>query len=306
MRQEKVNSSSKSASQGIVLTFGVFDGVHIAHHIVISRVVDRAKALGIEGVVVSFEPHPALPILGKSPPVLTTISKKIELLESLGIDRVVVEDFSERFSQLLPEEFARDVLVGKFHAREVIVGYDCAFGKDRAGDGWLLRELGEKYGFAVDIVEPYRLNGVVVSSTRIRAAILEGDLELARKLLGRPYSLSGPVVPGKGIGRKIGYATANLQLQEQLLPPAGVYAVRARVEGQYFAGALNMGEQPTFGGKEFRVEVHLLDFEGTLYGQSVEVFFISKIRDVKAFASPEELADQIKRDEAVVRKMLNK
>ncbi len=306
MRQEKVNSSSKSASQGIVLTFGVFDGVHIAHHIVISRVVDRAKALGIEGVVVSFEPHPALPILGKSPPVLTTIAKKIELLESLGIDRVVMEDFSEQFSQLLPEEFARDVLVGKFHAREVIVGYDCAFGKDRAGDGWLLRELGEKYGFAVDIVEPYRLNGIVVSSTRIRAAILEGDLELARKLLGRSYSLSGPVVQGKGIGRKIGYATANLQLQEQLLPPYGVYAVKARVEGQYFAGALNMGEQPTFGGKEFRVEVHLLDFERTLYGQSVEVFFISKIRDVKAFAGPEELADQIKRDEAVVRKMLDK
>lgn len=306
MRQEKVNSSSKPASQGIVLTFGVFDGVHIAHQTVISRVVDRAKALGIEGVVVSFEPHPALPILGKSPPVLTTIAKKIELLESLGIDRVVVEDFSEQFSQLLPEEFARDVLVGKFHAREVIVGYDCAFGKDRAGDGWLLRELGEKYGFAVDIVEPYRLNGTVVSSTRIRAAILEGDLDLARKLLGRPYSLSGPVVQGKGIGRKIGYATANLQLQEQLLPPPGVYAVKARVGGQYFAGALNMGEQPTFGGKEFRAEVHLLDFERTLYGQSVEVFFISKIRDVKAFASPEELADQIKRDEAVVRKMLDK
>lgn len=306
MRQEKANSSSKSASQGIVLTFGVFDGVHIAHQIVISRVVDRAKALGIEGVVVSFEPHPALPILGKSPPVLTTVAKKIELLESLGIDRVVVEDFSKQFSQLLPEEFARDVLVGKFRAREVIVGYDCAFGKDRAGDGWLLRELGEKYGFAVDIVEPYKLNGTVVSSTRIRTAILEGDLELARKLLGRPYSLSGPVVQGKGIGRKIGHATANLQLQEQLLPPPGVYAVKARVDGQYLDGALNMGEQPTFGGKEFRAEVHLLDFERTLYGQSVEVFFINKIRDVKAFGSPEELADQIKRDEAVVRKMLDK
>jgi len=293
--------SSESASEGSVLTFGVFDGVHIAHQKVISCVVIRAKALGVEGVVVSFDPHPALPISGKSPPALTSTAQKIKLLESLGVSRVVMEDFSERLSRLLPEEFVKDVLLGKFHARAVVVGYDCAFGKDRAGDRWLLKELGEQYGFAVEIVEPYRLNGAIVSSTRIRAAILEGDLELAQKLLGRPYSLSGPVVQGKGIGRKIGYATANLRLEEQLLPSPGVYAVKARVNGHNFAGAMNMGKQPTFGGKEFRAEVHLLDFEGILYGKNVEVFFIRKIRDEKTFNNSAELADQIKKDEAVVR-----
>jgi len=205
----------------------------------------------------------------------------------------------------LPEAFVKNILVDKFHAQEVVVGYDCAFGKNRVGDRWLLKELGEKYGFAVDVIEPYRLNGDVVSSTRIRIAISQGDFELTRKLLGRIYSLSGPVIRGKGIGHKIGHATANLQLQNQVLPPAGVYAVRVHVNGQQFNGALNMGIQPTFGENDFRVEVRLLDFDGSLYGQDVEVFFVKKIRDEKAFARSEELADQIRKDEAVAREILD-
>jgi len=293
------------STDGVVLTFGVFDGVHIAHRIVISRVVARAKALNTEGVVISFDPHPAVSISGEAPPALTSMEKKTELLENLGIDRVVVEDFSEQFSQLSPEEFARDILVGKFNAREVVVGYDCAFGKDRAGDRWLLKELGEKCGFVVHVVEPYRLNGQVVSSTKIRAAILQADLEQARKFLGRYYSISGPVVPGKGIGHKIGHATANLQVQKQVLPPPGVYAVKVSIDGEQFCGILNMGTQPTFGENQFRVEVHLLDFEEILYRKDVEVFFVSKIRDEKVFASPKELAEQIKKDEGVARQILN-
>jgi riboflavin kinase/FMN adenylyltransferase len=296
---------SHESTYGVVLTFGVFDGVHIAHRIVISRVVARARALNTEGVVISFDPHPAVSISGEAPPALTSMGKKIELLEMLGIDRVVVEDFSKRFSQLSPEEFVRDILVGKFEAREVVVGYDCAFGKDRAGDRWLLKKLGEKCGFVVDVVEPYKLNGQVVSSTRIRAAILQADLEQARNLLGRYYSVSGLVVPGKGIGHKIGYATANLQVQKQVLPPPGVYAVKVSINGEQFYGMLNMGTQPTFGENEFRIEVHLLDFEGTLYRKDVEVFFVSKIRDEKAFASSKELAEQIEKDEVIAMKILN-
>jgi riboflavin kinase/FMN adenylyltransferase len=287
------------------LTFGVFDGVHIAHQIVISRVVARARALDTEGVVISFDPHPAVSISGEAPPALTSMEKKIELLEMLGVDRVVVEDFNKRFSQLSPEEFARDILVGKFGAREVVVGYDCAFGKDRAGDRWLLKKLGEEWGFVVDVVEPYKLNGQVVSSTRIRAAILQADLGQARRFLGRYYSISGPVVPGKGIGHKIGYATANLQVQKQVLPPPGVYAVKVSINGEQFCGMLNMGTQPTFGENEFRIEVHLLEFEGTLYRKDVEVFFISKIRDEKVFASSKELAEQIERDAVIAMKILD-
>jgi riboflavin kinase/FMN adenylyltransferase len=303
MRQEDGNYNLKSG--GVVLTFGVFDGVHIGHQIVISRVVTRAEAISAEGVVVSFNPHPARSIFGKAPPALTTTAKKVELMKMLGIDRVIVEDFNEQFSQLSPGDFVRDFLVGKFRAREVVVGYDCAFGKDRAGDRWLLKKLGRKYGFAVDVVEPYRLNGDVISSTRIRTALLQGDLELACKLLGRQYSLSGPVIPGKGIGRKIGYATANLQLQERVLPPHGVYAVNVRVGERQFDGILYMGLQPTFGKNEFQVEVHLLDFEGNLYGQDAEVFFVKNIRNEKVFATPKELAHQIEKDEAVAREILN-
>ncbi len=296
---------SHGSTHGVVLTFGVFDGVHIAHQIVISRVVARARALNTEGVVISFDPHPAVSVSGEAPPALTSMEKKIELLKMLGIDRVVVEDFNERFSQLSPEEFVRDILVSKFQAREVVVGYDCAFGKDRVGDRWVLEKLGEKCGFAVDVVEPYKLNGQVVSSTRIRAAILQADLEQARKLLGRYYSIWGLVVPGKGIGHKIGYATANLQVQKQVLPPPGVYAVKVSINGQQFCGVLNMGTQPTFGENEFRIEVHLLEFEGTLYRKDVEVFFVSKIRDEEVFASSKELAEQIEKDEVIAMKILN-
>lgn len=289
----------------VVLTFGVFDGIHIGHQKLINWVVSRAKALGIEGIVISFDPHPAFSISGKIPPALTTAAKKVELLKILGVDRIVLEDFNERYSQISPEEFVKDVLIERFHAREVVVGYDCTFGKDRAGDKHLLKKLGDKYGFAVDVVGPYRLDGDVVSSTRTRAAISRGDLSLVSKLLGRLYSISGPVVPGKGIGHKIGYATANLEPQNQALPPCGVYAVRVKLGEKRVSGILNMGTQPTFGKNEFRIEVHLLDFEGDLYGQNIEVDFIKKVRDEKTFASLDELTNQIKKDEVTARDILN-
>ena len=305
MKKAGSQISSSKFPHGVALTFGVFDGVHIAHQIVIGKVVDKAKALGVDGVLISFDPHPAFSISGSAPPALTTVTKKIELVKALGIDRVIMEDFNERFSQLSPEEFVRDVLIDRFHVQEVVVGYDCAFGKNRAGDKLLLKKLGEKYGFAVDAVGPYRLDGDIVSSTRIRAAILRANLDLAGRLLGRPYSVSGLVVPGKGIGRKVGYATANLQLQNQVLPPLGVYAVQVDLDDNHFDGILNMGSQPTFGLNDFQVEVHLLDFDGDLYGKSVEVAFVEKIRDEKAFSGLEELANQIKKDEVVARRILS-
>ena len=304
MKKAGSQISSFKFPHGVALTFGVFDGVHIAHQVVIGQVVERAKALGIDSVLISFDPHPAFSISGSAPPALTTVTKKIELVKALGINRVIVEDFNERFSQLSPEEFARDVLIDRFHAQEVVVGYDCAFGKDRAGDKLLLKKLGEKYGFAVDAVEPYKLDGDIVSSTRIRAAISRAKLNLASRLLGRLYSVSGLVVPGKGIGHKIGYATANLQLQNQVLPPLGVYAVQVDVDGKQFDGILNMGSQPTFGPNDFQVEAHLMDFDGNLYGKSIEVTFVKKIRDEKAFNGIEELANQIKKDEVIARRIL--
>jgi len=297
--------SNTESPHGVILTFGVFDGVHIAHQLVIGQVVSRAKAIGVEGVVISFDPHPALSISGSAPPALTTAARKIELLKTLGIDRVILEDFNERFARLSPEEFVRDILVDRFHAQEIVVGYDCAFGKDRAGDKQLLKKLGTQYGFTVDVVEPYKLDGDIVSSTRIRAAISRADLDLVRLLLGRLYSVSGVVVPGKGIGHKMGYATANLQLEDQALPSDGVYAVQAKVAGRQLGGILNMGSQPTLGENDFRVEVHLLDFTGDLYGQNIEIFFVKKTRKETTFAGLKELSDQIRKDEAMARTILS-
>ena len=296
--------ADKPVKKGIVISFGVFDGVHVGHQALIRRMQQRASELDTETVVLTFDPHPALSTSGEAPPSITTIEKKIELLKALGINRVVVEDFNEDFSQLSPEEFVYDMLIGEFHAQEIVVGYDCAFGKDRAGDKWLLKKLGKKYGTAVEIVEPHNLNGDVVSSTRVRNAIQQGDLNLASRLLGRLYSISGTVVSGKGIGKKIGYATANLQTQNEVLPPSGVYAVRVYLKDQSLDGVLNMGLQPTLSDGKFRIEVHILDFEGELYGCYMEVVFIKKIRDEMIFEGPKNLAEQIEKDEFIARDIL--
>jgi len=298
-------AENRSLEKGVVISFGVFDGVHIGHQSLIRCMQDRADNLGIETVVITFDPHPALSTSGKAPPIITSLSKKIGLLKSLGIDRIVVEDFNDEFSQLLPEEFVRDILIGRFHAREIIVGYDCAFGKDRTGDKELLKELGKKYGVMVDVVEPYNFDGEIVSSTRVRNAIINGELDLANTLLDRPYSIFGKVVSGKGIGHRIGYATANLDTQNEVFPPSGVYVIRARVNGESYGGLLNMGTQPTFGDGQFRIESHLFDFGGgELYGHDMEIFFVKSIREERIFPSPEKLAGQIKKDEMIARKIL--
>jgi riboflavin kinase / FMN adenylyltransferase len=298
-------SLEEKNQKGAVISFGVFDGVHIGHQALIQRLLNRAKELDVESVVLTFDPHPALSTKGKAPPSITTIDKKIELLKSYGVDRVIVEDFNDQFSQLSPEEFVRDILVGKLHAKNIVVGYDCAFGKDRAGDKWLLMDLGDKYDVPVDIIEPYNLDSNAVSSTRLRNAIQRGDLEMAKKLLGRFYSISGVVVAGKGVGRKIGRATANIQTQNEVLPPSGVYAVKAIIEKQSFDGILNMGLQPTIGDGQFRIEVHLMDFDGIIYGSEIEILFIKGIRKERRFTTSEELVEQIKKDEAIARKILS-
>lgn len=297
-------SLEEKNQKGAVISFGVFDGVHIGHQALIRRLLDRANEFGIESVVLTFDPHPALSTKGQAPPSITTIEKKIELLKSYGVNRVVVEDFDEKFSQLSPEEFVRDILIGKLRAKNIVVGYDCAFGKNRAGDKWLLKKLGEKYNVSVDIVDPIKLDGDVVSSTRLRNAIQQGDLETANKLLGRFYSISGVVISGKGIGHKIGRATANIQTKNEVLPPSGVYAVKAILGDQSYDGVLNMGLQPTIGDGQFRIEVHLISFEGIIYGSEIEILFIKGIREEKKFASSEELIKQIEKDEMTAKEIL--
>ncbi len=295
-----------SDTKGVVLAFGVFDGIHIGHQAIIKRVVERAKFLGIQSVIITFDPHPALWTSGSAPPMITTIEKKLEIIKSLGIDRVSIEDFNDDFSKLSPEEFVKNILIDKFNAREIVAGYDCAFGKDKAGDKSLLKELGKKYGYAVHIIEPYKFEGDIVSSTRVRMAISQGNIELANKLLGRYYSITGKVVHGKGLGRQLGYATANLVLENVVLPPYGVYAAKALIDNEMFNAMLYIGVQPTFKDNYFSIEVHLMDFEGTLYGKELEVFILEKIRDEKRFNSIEELVEQMKQDEISVKQIIAK
>jgi riboflavin kinase/FMN adenylyltransferase len=203
-----------------------------------------------------------------------------------------------------PDTFVRQVLLQRLHAKWVVVGYEWQFGKGRSGNTEVLKQLGERYQFGVTIVGPTQLHGVPVHSTRIREAIADGNLDLASQLLGRRYSIMGEIVKGEGRGRQIGFPTANINVGEQMLPPNGVYAIQAKLEGQMFDGVLNMGTRPTFDGVKFQIESHLFHFGEMAYGKEIEIFFIEKIRDEQVFPDPEALVDQIKQDIAAAKAIL--
>jgi riboflavin kinase/FMN adenylyltransferase len=280
-----------------VLTFGTFDGVHIGHRAIIKEVIHRTQKLSLVGVVLSFDPHPMYFLSPEEcPPILTTKAKKIELLEEMGVDITIFAKLEEHISEMPGIDFVEQILVQKLGVKSVVVGYDCTFGRNRTGDSNLLENLGRKYNFAVKVIAPQKFCGVVVSSTRIRNAIAQNDLKLVKQLLGRRYSIYGEVIKGKGIGREIGFPTANINAGVQMLPPPGVYAIRAKLKDKMFDGVLNMGVRPTFGDNQFQIEAHLLGLDAPAYGHTMEIFFIERIRDEIAFSSVAELINQIKRD----------
>ena len=290
---------------GSSLTFGTFDGVHLGHQLVIKRTVERGREEGLFSVVISFDPHPMKFIdPDKAPPVLTVTRKKLEAMEELGVDMVVLTKLEPPLSEMSAADFVREVLVGKLKVRRVVVGPDCSFGKGGVGNVGLLRSLGSTLGFEVEVVPKQKVEGIPISSTRIRKAVLEGDLELAEMMLGRRYSVMGRVIEGDKLGRRIGYPTANLDVGDQALPPKGVYVVLADAKGKRWGGLLNIGTRPTISGTERRVELHLLGFEGDLYGEEVEVEFMRRLRDEIRFRSLAELKAQIERDEKEAREIL--
>ena len=230
------------------------------------------------------------------PPILTTKAKKIELLKEMGVDIAIFAKLEEQIAELPAIDFVEQILVQKLRVKSVVVGYDCTFGRNRTGDIDLLESLGWEHNFTVKVIVPQKFCGVVVSSTRIRKAIAQNDLELARRLLGRRYSIRGEVIKGQSIGKEIGFPTANIDAGNQMLPPPGIYVIRAKLNNKMFGGVLNMGVRPTFGDNQFQIEAHLLGFDAPAYGHTVEIFFIEKIREEKVFSRVEELIDQIKRD----------
>lgn len=293
--------------RGTVVTVGTFDGVHRGHWAVLQEIRERAREAGRRSVLVTFHPHPLRIVRPEhAPGLLTTPDEKKEILAESGLDFAVFLHFTAELSRYSPERFVTEILVDRLGVEELVIGYDHGFGRGRSGDADTLREIGRQTGFSVDVVGPVEAGTAPVSSTRIRAAVREARLDDAREGLGRPYSARGLVVRGDGRGRRLGFPTANLAgfPADKLLPPAGVYAVRGILRRGEWMGALHMGPRPTFQGATPSVEVHLLDFEGDLYGEELRVDFIRRIRGVRSFGSPEELVAQLRADVARTREML--
>ena len=290
-----------------LVTVGSFDGVHTGHQQILSYLVARAQRRAARSVVVSFEPHPREVLEGEPMPLLTTIGERAELFERFGLDRFIVLEFTRLFSQLSAEDFVRQVLVERIGLQEIIVGHDHGFGRGRRGDTDLLREMGRELGFSVDVVTAHRVDSSVVSSSAVRRRLYAGEVSAAGELLGRPYSLEAKVIRGSGRGRAIGYATANLRLlhARKVVPALGVYAVRVRAEGRWHGGMMNIGRRPTFGERDaVHLEVHLFDFDQSLYGKELAVSFVERVRDEVAFEGPAQLRQQLARDETRCRMIL--
>lgn len=289
-----------------VVTIGSFDGIHLGHQALIHRIKREALRVKGEAIVFTFEPHPSKVLFPDRPVrLITPFKDKLRILENLGVDGTIAFPFTAELAAKSPEAFVQEVLWGMVRPVKVVVGFNFTFGKGRTGTAETLRDLGTLFGFDVDVIEALKGDGGAVSSSRIRELILAGKVDEASQLLGRRFSFRGRVIPGDRRGRKLGFPTANLEVDpDQILPP-GVFAVW--VEGpssQPLPGVLNVGRRPTFEGQDLSVEVHLIDFQGDLYSAELKVEVVSKLRDELPFASPEALAEQIAQDIEAASKIL--
>ncbi len=287
-----------------VVTLGVFDGLHLGHQLIMQTVVERARTIGAVATVITFEPHPrALLHPESAPPLLQTFDQKIEALGALGIEQTIVIHFDKNFAQIRAEDFLRDVIADRLHAREVYLGCGFAFGHGREGNIDLLRTVSKSLGFFSDEVPEVRLRGRRVSSSRIRELLQQGRVGIARRMLGRPYGVEGQVVRGAERGGKLGFPTANLHPQNRVIPRNGVYVTATLIDGQWRRSVTNIGTRPTFGAdNESSVETFVMDWSGDLYGDVVRVRFLHRLRAEKKFNSLEELKSQIKSDVARARR----
>jgi riboflavin kinase/FMN adenylyltransferase len=285
-----------------VITIGTFDGVHLGHQQIIKQLEAEALQIGGETVIITFHPHPRKVVFeGKREiKILTTLDEKIELLGDKGVDHLVVCPFNELFSNQTATEYVENFLVKKFKPHTVIIGYDHRFGKDRAGNYQLLEELGLKYNYRVKEIPQHVINEVTISSTKVREALFNGDVDTANKLLGYDYFFEGTVVEGKRIGRRIGYRTANVLVEdeEKLVPGYGVYAVEVSLDKEVLRlkGMMNIGTNPTVGGTTRTIEVNIFEFNEDVYGRRMRVFVKAFLRPEIKFDGIEELVDQLARD----------
>ena len=283
-----------------VLTLGVFDGLHLGHQLIMQTVVERARAIGAVPTVITFEPHPrALLHPESAPPLLQTFDQKIEALGVLGIEQTIVIHFDMSFAQIRAEDFLRGIIVERLQAREVYLGCGFAFGHGREGNIELLRTVSQSLGFVADEVSEVRLRGRRVSSSRIRELLQQGQVNLARRMLGRPYGVEGRVVPGEKRGASLGFPTANLHPQNRVIPRTGVYVTATLIDGQWRRSVTNIGTRPTFGSdNESSVETFVMNWSGDLYGDVVRVRFLHRLRAERKFNGVDELKSQIEQDVA--------
>ena len=281
-----------------VVSVGVFDGVHLGHQRLLHELIEMASELKGVPTVVTFRNHPDAVLRGEAPPSLVSVPHRLRLLRRAGVERVLLLTFDDEVRNWTPEFFASDVLAAGLRARGLLLGYDSAMGKDRAGTPARFRELGAEHGFEVREAQSFLVDGQPVSSTLIRAAISGGDLDTAHRLLGRWPSALGEVVPGDGRGKGLGFPTANVLPQSPVLPPNGVYAAQVLLAGETRPAVANLGHRPTFEAQPETpvLEVHVLDFDQNLYGQTLEVCFLAHLRDEQRFSGPEELKTQIDLD----------
>jgi riboflavin kinase/FMN adenylyltransferase len=280
-----------------IMTIGNFDGVHRGHQAIFRTLHQRAREIDGTAIVLTFEPHP-LKVLApeRCPLLITSTAKKLSIMAGCRLDVVVCLPFTRELADLTPVAFVEDVLVGVIGIREIYVGYNFAFGKGRQGSIALLQEQGHRHGFRVHCIEPIAIEGRVVSSSMIRQWIQQGSVDEAALFLGRLYALAGTVVEGFQKGRELGFPTANVHTTDELIPGRGVYAVMVDWREQRYEGVANIGFNPTFGRTQLSVEIHLFNFSQQLYGEAVEVSFVKKIRDERAFPSVADLVKQIGQD----------
>ena len=290
-----------------VVTIGTFDGVHVGHQKIIERLVNTARASNLESAILTFFPHPRM-VLQKDADIklINTITEREEILEKSGIDHLIIHPFTQQFSRLTAREFVRDILVHKLKAKKVIIGYDHRFGRNRAADIEDLKEFGKEYEFDVEEISKQDIEQVAVSSTKIRNALLEGEVEKANRYLSYPFSLGGAVVKGKGLGKEFEFPTANLEIKEdyKLIPKNGVYVVRSEIGGKIYFGMMSIGTNPTVGGTEKTIETNFFDLSMNLYGKHLHIELLTRIRDEKKFDSVESLKTGMRQDEAFSRQFI--
>lgn len=299
MKEHKGANSFISERQTVV-TIGTFDGVHAGHRKIIERLVNSASANNLDSVVLTFFPHPRMVLQKESGlQLINTIEERKKLLEQTGIDHLVVHPFTHQFSRLTALEFVRDILVRKLKAKKIIIGYDHRFGRNRTADINDLKQFGEDFDFEVEEITQQDVEQVAVSSTKIRNALSEGRVERANRYLQHPFTLNGTIVKGRGIGKDLGFPTANLDIAEdyKLIPKNGVYVVRTTIDRELVNGMMNVGTNPTVGGKEKTIESYFFDLEKNLYGKQLEIELLVRIRDEKKFSSVNDLKIAMKQDQ---------